>query len=487
MQNSDIGLIGLGVMGTSLARNIESRGFRVSVYNRAHSGAPSKVEKFKEEFGGGNFFATDSLEDFVASLSRPRKVILMIKAGKAVDEMSEKLSELLSPGDIIIDGGNSDFEDTRRRVEEFEKRGLLYVGMGISGGEEGALKGPSMMASGSAQAWPKIKDIFKAAAAKADDGEACCMWIGPEGSGHFVKMVHNAIEYGDMQLIAEAYWMLKKRLGYSNEKISETFKRWNCADLNSYLIEITSKIFAAKDASSAYVVDEILDCASQKGTGKLAAKSALDEDVPFSLIAEAVFARFLSARLEERQKAEKLFPDGPESSYKAAISQDDIGAALYASKIMSYAQGFWLMAAVSEKNGWNLDFSGIAKIWKSGCIIRSVFLDRISEAYKRNPKLENIIFDEYFSGKIAQSLPKWRAVAADAVLSGTPAPCICAAISAFDATRSGKSSANLLQAQRDYFGAHTYERVDQPRGEFFHTDWLALESGSSNSAILKKD
>ena len=473
---SDIGVIGLGVMGTSLARNIESRGYRVSVFNRPHSGKEDKIGAFKSKFGKSNFFATDNLEKFVQSLSKPRKILLMVKAGAPVDEVIGELVPMLSKSDIIIDGGNSDFQDTQRRLKLLEEKGLLYVGMGISGGEKGALNGPSIMASGSARAWEEIGKIFLAIAARADDGAPCCLWTGPEGSGHFVKTVHNAIEYGDMQLIGEAYFILKKCAGLDNGEISYIFGEWNRGKLGGYLLEITSKILSAKAPDGEYIVDKILDCASQKGTGKLALKTAVDENVPFGLIAQAVFARFASARLQEREKAAKLYPDSPAADPRAEISPGDIEDALYASKIMSYAQGFALMRSVSIRRKWNLDLAAVARVWRNGSIIRSVFLDRIARAYESDTELENLIFDGYFADAMRGGIERLRKAASLAMARGCPIPCMAAALSAFDSMRTLNSSAALIQAQRDYFGAHTYERIDSPRGEFFHTDWASLEA-----------
>ncbi len=487
MKLSDIGVIGLGVMGANLARNIESRGFKVSVFNRPNGQHSSAVEKFKTDFKDKNFYATDNLEDFVASLSLPRKIIIMVKAGSAVDDVIGCLSPLLSKGDIVIDGGNSDFLDTRRRVSEMEDKGFLYVGAGISGGEEGALRGASIMPSGSAEAWPKIKNIFRAIAAKADDGTPCCRWIGPDGAGHFVKTVHNAIEYADMQLISEAYYILKNCNDFSNGEISSIFAEWNNGELKSYLIEITSKILDAKEGDGSSLVDKILDVASQKGTGKWAVKSALDLGVSFSLISQAVFSRFMSSRFDERQKASKIFPErNVLGDFDGGISAQDVGAALYASKIMAYAQGFSLMLAASKQFGWNLDFSGIAKIWRKGCIIRSVFLDRIAAAFDAEPKLENIVFSDYFAKAIREKSLSWRRVVSGSMFAALPIPCTAAALSEFDALCTAKSAANIIQAQRDYFGAHTYERTDKPRGEFFHTQWLSFEREDGSKNLPKK-
>ncbi len=468
MALSDIGLIGLGVMGANLALNMESRGYRVSVYNRKHSEGKSPVNEFMTHRAAGkNFYGTEDLKDFVKSLSRPRKVFLMVKAGEAVDSMVAQLMLLLDKGDIIIDGGNSDFRDTARRVEDVEAAGLLFVGTGVSGGEEGALKGPSIMPGGSAEAWPKIREIFQAIAAKTDDGTPCCKWIGKGGAGHFVKMVHNGIEYGDMQLIAESYGILKNCNGLSNGEMADVFAEWNRGELDSYLIEITAHILKFKEKDGSYIVDKILDSAGQKGTGKWTVEAALNEGDPLTLITESVFARFLSSLIEERKKASEIYADPSKPKFEKV---GDVRDALFASKLISYAQGFSLMRRASIQYGWDLDFAGIAKIWRAGCIIRSAFLDKISEAYA-DPKLENLLFADYFKEKIEKALPAWRRVVSTSVLSGIPAPCMASAISYFDAMRAERSTANIIQAQRDLFGAHTFERVDTPRGKFFHNDW----------------
>lgn len=476
MKTSDIGLIGLAVMGENLALNIESHGYTVSLFNR-HG---EVVTRFAEGRGKGkDFIPTYSIPEFVATIRRPRKIILMIKAGAPVDEMIDKLVPYLSPGDIIIDGGNSDFHDTERRMFELESRGILYVGTGISGGEEGALHGPSIMPGGSPKAWPEIKDIFQDIAAKLDDGTPCCQWIGPGGAGHFVKMVHNGIEYGDMQLIAEAYMMLKTRLGMDNECLHDVFAEWNRGELKSYLIEITADIVNFRDRDGAYLLDLILDVAGQKGTGKWSVMAALDENDPLSLITEAVFARLLSALQEEREKASCLFYND-EDFAATGIDAGSIGQALYASKLVSYAQGFSLMRRASRRYNWGLDYGTIAGIWRKGCIIRSVFLGKITEAYNEEPGLENLLFNGFFRQKILDSLESWRSVVADGVLSGVALPCMSAALSYFDGLCTFFSPANLIQAQRDYFGAHLYERVDKPRTEFFHTDWTG-EGGHTTS------
>ena len=469
-QKSDIGLIGLAVMGENLVLNMESKGFRVSVYNRT----VEKVDKFIAGRGAGkNFYGAHSLEDLVASLKSPRRVFLMVKAGQPVDDFIEKLIPLLDKGDIIIDGGNSHFPDTARRTAYVESKGLLYIGTGVSGGEEGALKGPSMMPGGSPAAWPHVKPIFQGICAKVEGGVPCCDWVGEGGAGHFVKMVHNGIEYGDIQLICECYQIMKDYLGMSNEEMHQTFAEWNKGDLDSYLVEITRDILAKKDDDGKYVLDYILDTAGQKGTGKWTAIAALDQGVPLTLIGESVFARCLSAQKEERVAAAKIL-EGPRpakfSGDKAAFLED-LRRALFSAKVVSYAQGYTLMRSAAKEYGWNLNYGGIALMWRGGCIIRSVFLGKIKEAFDKNPALENLLLDEYFTKEISSCTDGWRRVCASACLAGVPVPAMTSALSYFDGIRTARMSANLLQAQRDYFGAHTYERVDRPRGEFFHTDW----------------
>jgi len=467
---SDIGLVGLAVMGENLALNMESKGFHVSVYNRT----VEKVDHFMEGRGKGlNFYGAHSLEDFIASLKSPRKVFLMVKAGKPVDDFIEKLIPLLDEGDIIIDGGNTHFPDTARRTEYVESKGLLYIGTGVSGGEEGALKGPSMMPGGSPAAWPFVKPIFQGISAKVADGTPCCDWVGQGGAGHFVKMVHNGIEYGDIQLICECYQIMKDFLGMTNEEMHETFAEWNRGDLDSYLIEITRDILAKKDEEGRYVLDYILDTAGQKGTGKWTAISALDLGEPLTLISESVYARCLSALKEERTEASKIL-EGPKpvrftGDRKAFL--EDLRKALFASKVVSYAQGYSLMRAAAKEYGWDLNYGGIALLWRGGCIIRSVFLGKIKEAFDKNPALANILLDPYFKEKLSDAQQGWRNVVAQAVVNGVPAPCMTAALEYYDGYRTERLPANMLQAQRDYFGAHTYERTDRPRGEFFHTNW----------------
>ncbi len=467
---SDIGLIGLAVMGENLVLNMESKGFHVSVYNRT----VEKVDKFMEGRGKGkNIYGARTLEDFVASLKTPRKVFLMVKAGQAVDAFIDKLIPVLEPGDIIIDGGNTHFPDSTRRTEYVESKGLLYIGTGVSGGEEGALNGPSMMPGGSPAAWPHVKPIFQGICAKVADGSPCCDWVGEGGAGHFVKMVHNGIEYGDIQLICECYQIMKDILGMSNEEMHEVFAEWNKGDLDSYLVEITRDILAKKDEDGNYVLDYILDTAGQKGTGKWTAISALDTGVPLTLIGESVFARCLSAQKDERVVASGIL-EGPKpqkftGDKKAFL--EDLKNALFAAKVVSYAQGYALMRAAAKEYGWNLNYGGIALMWRGGCIIRSVFLGKIKEAFDNNPEISNILLDPYFSGKMAAAQQGWRNVLATAIMNGVPAPCLTAGLEYYDGYRSERLPANLLQAQRDFFGAHTYERTDKPRGEFFHTNW----------------
>ena len=470
MEKSDIGLIGLAVMGENLVLNMESKGFRVSVYNRT----VEKVDKFVQGRGKDkNIFGARSLEEFVSSLKSPRKVFLMVKAGQAVDDFIEKLSPVLDPGDVIIDGGNTHFPDTARRTAYVESKGLLYIGTGVSGGEEGALKGPSMMPGGSPAAWPLVKPIFQGICAKVENGQPCCDWVGEGGAGHFVKMVHNGIEYGDIQLICECYHIMKELLGMSNEEMHETFAEWNKGDLDSYLVEITRDILAKKDEDGKYVLDYILDTAGQKGTGKWTAISALDAGVPLTLIGESVFARCLSAQKEERVAASKILQGPAPAKFtgdrKAFL--EDLRKALFAAKVVSYAQGYALMKAAAKEYGWNLNYGGIALMWRGGCIIRSVFLGKIKEAFDNNPDIANILLDPYFSGKLAEAQSGWRNVLAQAIVNGVPAPCLSAALEYYDGYRCERLPANLLQAQRDFFGAHTYERTDMPRGQFFHTNW----------------
>ncbi len=468
MNKADIGLIGLAVMGENLVLNMESKGFTVAVFNRT----TSKVTDFiNGRAKGKNIIGTYSIEELCASLSKPRKVMLMVKAGQPVDDFIEKLLPHLEEGDVIIDGGNSHFPDTARRCKYVESKGLLYIGTGVSGGEEGALNGPSMMPGGSPAAWPIVKPILQSICAHVGD-DPCCDWVGEGGAGHFVKMVHNGIEYGDMQLICEAYQLMRDVLGMSADEMHEVFAEYNKTELDSYLIEITRDILAYKDTDGAPIVDKILDTAGQKGTGKWTGIAALDEGIPLTLIGEAVFARCLSAMKEERVNASKVFPhEKPvfEGDKKAFI--EDIRKALYAAKIISYAQGYTLMRSAAKTYGWKLNYGGIALMWRGGCIIRSVFLGKIKEAFDKNPELSNLLLDPYFEETIKTLVPAWRNVAATAIRCGVPVPAMCSALNYFDGYTTENLPANLLQAQRDYFGAHTYERVDQPRGEFFHTNW----------------
>ncbi len=468
MNKADIGLIGLAVMGENLVLNMESKGFTVAVFNRT----TSKVTDFiNGRAKGKNIIGAYSIEELCASLSKPRKVMLMVKAGQPVDDFIEKLLPHLEEGDVIIDGGNSHFPDTARRCKYVESKGLLYIGTGVSGGEEGALNGPSMMPGGSPAAWPIVKPILQSICAHVGD-DPCCDWVGEGGAGHFVKMVHNGIEYGDMQLICEAYQLMRDVLGMSADEMHEVFAEYNKTELDSYLIEITRDILAYKDTDGAPIVNKILDTAGQKGTGKWTGIAALDEGIPLTLIGEAVFARCLSAMKEERVNASKVFPhEKPvfEGDKKAFI--EDIRKALYAAKIISYAQGYTLMRSAAKTYGWKLNYGGIALMWRGGCIIRSVFLGKIKEAFDKNPELSNLLLDPYFEETIKTLVPAWRNVAATAVRCGVPVPAMCSALNYFDGYTTENLPANLLQAQRDYFGAHTYERVDQPRGEFFHTNW----------------
>ncbi|WP_018339590.1 MULTISPECIES: decarboxylating NADP(+)-dependent phosphogluconate dehydrogenase [Butyricimonas] len=486
MQVSDIGLIGLAVMGENLALNLEDKGYTVSVYNRVHPNRESVVTRFIEGRGKGKRFrGTYTIEEFVESVRLPRKIMLMVKAGDPVDELIGQLEPWLSPGDVIIDGGNSDYHDTERRVKMLEEKGLYFIGVGISGGEEGALHGPSIMPGGSEMAWSLVKDILQSIAAKLDDGSPCCEWIGPGGAGHYVKMVHNGIEYGDMQLIAETYSILKRRTGLDNDGLGDVFEQWNRGELNSFLIEITSRILHYKEENGNYLLDHILDVAGQKGTGKWSVIASLDEGDPLTLVSEAVFARFMSALVEERERASKQYPSGRVGDMKTNMPLNNEGIeavrdALYAAKLISYAQGFSLMRRASDRNGWNLDLGTIAKIWRKGCIIRSVFLERITRAFSKNSSLENLLFDAFFHEKMEDALSALRGVIVDCVFNGIAAPCFFAALSYFDNMRTLDSPANMIQAQRDYFGAHTYERTDSERGKFFHTDWTG-EGGKTVS------
>jgi 6-phosphogluconate dehydrogenase, decarboxylating len=478
---ADIGLIGLAVMGENLVLNMESKGFTVAVFNRT----VEKVDKFVNGRGSGkNFIGAKSIEELCKSLKRPRKVMMLVKAGNAVDSFIEQIIPYLEPGDVIIDGGNTHFPDTVRRTAYVESKGLLYIGTGVSGGEEGALNGPSMMPGGSKAAWELVKPIFQSICAKAD-GAPCCDWVGENGAGHFVKMVHNGIEYGDMQLICEAYQIMKDLLGMSAQEMHEVFKEWNAGELDSYLIEITRDILGYKNEEGEVVVDKILDTAGQKGTGKWTGVTALDLGVPLTLIAESVFARCLSSQKDERVVASKVLT-GPKPSFtgdKAAFI-NDLKNALFASKIVSYAQGYLLMHEAAKEYNWNLNNGGIALMWRGGCIIRSVFLGKIKDAFDKNPGLTNLLLDPFFKETVLAAQESWRRVVMTAIANGIPAPCFSAALTYFDGYRTERLPANLLQAQRDYFGAHTYERIDKPRGEFFHTNWTGKGGDTAASTYV---
>ena len=469
MKKADIGLIGLAVMGENLVMNMESKGFTVAVFNRT----TEKVDRFVSgRAAGKNIIGCHTLEELRDNLAKPRKVFMMVKAGQPVDDFIEKLLAVLEPGDIIIDGGNSHFPDTIRRTAYVESKGLLYIGCGVSGGEEGALNGPSMMPGGSPAAWPHVKPILQAICAKVSDGSPCCDWVGENGAGHFVKMVHNGIEYGDMQLICEAYQLMRDGLGMTSAEMHDVFTAWNETELNSYLIEITRNILGYRDEKGEITVEHILDRAGQKGTGKWTSIAALDEGIPLTLISEAVFARCLSALKDERVAAAKAYGRTiPAFTGDKAAFLECIRKALYASKIVSYAQGYALMRAAAQNYGWNLNYGGIALMWRGGCIIRSVFLGKIKEAYDENPALSNLLMNDYFKNTIEGLVPAWREVVAYAVKAGIPVPAFSSALSWFDGYTCENLPANLLQAQRDYFGAHTYERIDAPRGEFFHANW----------------
>ncbi len=476
----DIGLIGLAVMGENLALNIESKGFRVCVHNRTSA----KVTQFLAGRGRGKkFVGATTLEAFVAALARPRKVIMLVKAGQAVDELLAQLTPLLAPGDILIDGGNSLFTDTIRRTHEVEAQGLLYVGSGVSGGEEGALNGPSLMPGGSEAAWPHIRPIFEAIAARTPDGAPCCAWMGADGAGHFVKMVHNGIEYGDMQIICETYDLMKRGLGMTNAEMADVFAEWNAAELDSYLIEITRDILAFRDERGAAVLDSILDVAGQKGTGKWTVTAALEEGMPLTLIGEAVFARCLAATKDERVEAARRLgaSGGPLAGERGQVVAD-LRQALYAAKLVSYAQGYQLLRAAAQSHRWNLDFGSIADTWRGGCIIRSAFLGEIKQAFSRDRGLVNLLLDPFFEQAVEIRQAAWRRVVVAAIGGGIPVPCLAAALSFWDGYRAERLPANLLQAQRDYFGAHQYERVDRPRGEFFHTNWTGHGGATTSQA-----
>jgi 6-phosphogluconate dehydrogenase len=476
----DIGLIGLAVMGQNLVLNMNDHGYKVAVFNRT----VSKVDDFvANEAKGTKVVGAHSLEEFAGLLKRPRRVMLMVKAGDTVDQMIDHVLPYLEAGDIVIDGGNSLFTDSNRRTKDLGAKGILFIGTGVSGGEEGARFGPSIMPGGNPAAWPHVKPIFQAIAAKVEDGTPCCDWVGEDGAGHYVKMVHNGIEYGDMQLICEAYDLLQRGLGLTADELAEVFTGWNKGELDSYLIEISSHIFAKKDEDGQPLVDKILDTAGQKGTGKWTVFSSLDLGQPVTLIGESVFARCLSALKEERVEASKIL-EGPAA--KADVGDrdafiEDVRCALYCSKIVSYAQGYMLLKAAAKENGWNLNMGGIALMWRGGCIIRSRFLGKIKEAFDKNQGLENLLLDSFFSGALNQYQTSWRKALVHAVELGVPTPAFSTALAFFDGYRTGRLPANLLQAQRDYFGAHTYERTDKPRGQFFHTNWTGRGGRVSSS------
>jgi len=479
-KKADIGLIGLAVMGQNLVLNMNDHGFSVAVFNRT----VSKVDDFLAGPAArrDTILGAHSIEEFVALLKKPRKVMLMVKAGEVVDKFIDMLVPLLEPGDLIIDGGNSNYLDTIRRTKALDQKGLLYIGTGVSGGEQGARHGPSIMPGGNPKAWPLVKDIFQAIAAKTADGSPCCDWVGTDGAGHYVKMVHNGIEYGDMQLICESYHLMKTLLGYDNDKMHKVFAEWNKGELDSYLIEITRDIMAYKDEDGTPLVEKILDTAGQKGTGKWTAISSLQMGIPVTLITEAVYARCLSALKDQRLAASKVLAGpAPALPPDEQAFTEDIRKALLASKIISYAQGFMLMRAAAGEYNWSLDYGSIALMWRGGCIIRSAFLDKIKRAFDKNPDLENLLLDDYFRAVIDNCQASWRKVVSTAAVNGVPCPAFASALAFYDGYRAERLPANLLQAQRDYFGAHTYERIDKPRGEFFHTNWTGAGGDVSSS------
>jgi len=487
MSHADIGIIGLAVLGQNLALNMNDHGFTVATYNRT----TSKVDEFlAKEAKGTKILGARSIEELVAVLKPPRRVMLMVQSGKPVDEFIEHLLPHLAPGDIIIDGGNSNYNDTIRRTAYVESKGLLYIGTGVSGGEEGARFGPSIMPGGSPAAWPHVKPIFQAIAAKVKRSgggdDPCCDWVGENGAGHYVKMVHNGIEYGDMQLICEAYHLMRDGLGMSAGDMHRVFAKWNKGKLDSYLIEITRDILAFKDADGEPLVDKIMDAAEQKGTGKWTGISALDMGIPLTMVVEAVFGRALSALKDERVAAARLL-SGPTAKFSGDKQAfvDDLQEAVYASKLMSYTQGYMLMRAAAKEYHWNLNYGGIALMWRGGCIIRSAFLGKIKEAFDKKPDLSNLLLDPYFTKQVVAAQPAWRRIVAKAVQKGIPVPAMSSALAFFDGYRRDRLPANLLQAQRDYFGAHTYQRVDKPRGEYFHTNWTG-RGGDVTSTVWKK-
>ncbi len=483
--NCDIGLIGLAVMGQNLVLNMNDHGYKVAVFNRT----VSKVDDFiQNEAKGTQVVGTHSIEELVQSLKRPRRIMLMVKAGSTVDDMINQIVPHLEKGDIIIDGGNSLFTDSNRRTKDLRDKGILFIGTGVSGGEEGARNGPSIMPGGNPDAWPHVKEIFQSIAAKVEDGSPCCDWVGEDGAGHYVKMVHNGIEYGDMQLICEAYQVLRDGLGLNTDELHEVFADWNKGELDSFLIEITAEILSKKsDEDSGPMVDKILDTAGQKGTGKWTAISALDLGMPVTLIGEAVFARCLSSLKEERVRASKLLngPAKPELKHDRKTFVEYVRRALYCSKMISYAQGYMLLREAGKEQKWNLNMGGIALMWRGGCIIRSRFLSKIKDAYDHNPGLENLLLDEFFRDVLNNYQAAWRHAIVHAIEFGVPTPAFSTALAFFDGYRSERLPANLLQAQRDFFGAHTYERVDKPRGQFFHTNWTGrggrVSSGTYNA------
>lgn len=486
-RKSDYGLIGLAVMGENLALNIANHGWQVSVYNRTVPGIEEGVvQRFMEgPAKNKNICGYTDLKDFVLSIDRPRKIMMMIRAGKPVDSVINELFPLLSPGDIIIDGGNSNYEDTNRRVVKAEEQGLLFVGSGVSGGEEGALHGPSIMPGGSEGAWQHVKPILQSIAAKAEDGTSCCQWVGPQGSGHFVKMIHNGIEYGDMQLISEAYWVMKNMGGMTNEEMADVFDEWNHGKLQSYLIEITAKILRHKDKDGQVLIDHILDAAGQKGTGKWSVINAMNLGMPLGLIGSAVFERSLSSDKQTRVAAAKLFPRTVrKSDLPRKTLLDHTFASLYTSKLVSYAQGFSVLQKASDEFNWNLDMGSIARMWRGGCIIRSVFLNDIASAYEADEKPRQLLLAPYFAKEIGQLLNGWNSLVANAAIECVPVPAFSSALNYFYSLTSENLPANMIQAQRDFFGAHTFERKDQERGKFFHEDWTghggATQSGTYN-------
>jgi 6-phosphogluconate dehydrogenase len=476
----DIGVIGLAVMGRNLILNINDNGFSVAVYNKALS----DVDDFLNNAAADRktVVGAYSLEQLCGRLKNPKKILLTVKAGGAVDEIIDALLPYLSEGDCIADGGNSFFKDTARRYQYLSGKGIVFCGTGISGGEEGARRGPSIMPGGDGRAWPLLKDIFQSICAKTSSNELCCDWIGDGGAGHYVKMAHNGIEYGDMQIISEAYAILKDVLNFNNDDTAELFSQWNKSELESYLIGITADILKYRDDDGSPLVEKILDCAGQKGTGKWMSANALELGTPVTLITEAVYARAVSALIDERETAASVLVNNGLNKGMVTITPEDVRKALLASKIISYAQGFMLMAGASKEYGWELDLGDIALLWRGGCIIRSVFLDDIKSAFKKNPSLKNLLFDDKFSGILIDCQNSWRSTVAAAALSGIAAPALSSALSFYDSYRRRRSAANLIQAQRDCFGAHTYERVDRPRGEFFHTNWTGTGGAVASGA-----